>query len=391
MKKIGLSLLCIILSVAPTFAGGKTTLPYNIKKITDSSILNEKFEDINAGQIAITGGYVSGVGDTELYFYDDKSGIKLQLTDNNYHDSWAAVHNGRVAWRGQVPQPDETNVFQIFYYDGSTIRQLSQNGQYDSNITAPAINNGQVAWGQPMSYDGSIWGLFFYDGTTVRQIEMPSGMVYKGIVSIGKSSASMPFLSNGRIAITAFDGHDYEVLVWENGSFSQITNKSTNDLALGIDGPYVLISGYDGGADTEIFLWNGITMTQITNNNFDEYSNEVAMSNGWVAWNDLDSTGRKEQVFLWDGSSKRQISNNRYGVNSQAYLVMHNGQIAWTASDGNDGEVYVWNGSATYQLTNNSVSDYAYGINNGQVVFGQYVGTLAYGILDYEIYLATPK
>ncbi len=391
MKKIGLSLLCMILLTAQAFAGGKTTLPYNIKKITDGSILNEHVGGINAGQVVITGDYVTGVGDMELYLYDDKSGLKLRLTDNNYHDGNAAVHNGRVAWRGLIPQPDGTNVFQIFYYDGSLIRQLSQNGQYGSNITSPSINNGQVAWGQPMSYDQNVWGLFFYDGTTVRQIEMPSGMVYKGSISIGNASAWTPFLSNGRVAITAFDGHDYEVLVWENGSFSQLTNNSTDDIALSIDGSYVLISGYDGGTDTEIFLWNGTYMTKITDNNFDEWSGNVAMSNGWVAWADLDATGRKEQVFLWDGISKRQISNNRYGLNTQAYLVMHNGKVAWTASDGNDMEVYVWNGSATYQLTNNSVNDYARGINNGQVVFEQFAGVLESGVIDNEIYLATPK
>ena len=76
--------------------------------------------------------------DSEIFFYNGTTII--QLTDNNRDDAHPQINNsGEVVWSGYDGNDDE-----IFLYDGTTITQLTDNN-YDDSL--PQINNtGEVVW-----------------------------------------------------------------------------------------------------------------------------------------------------------------------------------------------------------------------------------------------------
>ena len=81
---------------------------------------------------------ISSFAGSEIFFYDGTT--ITQLTDNNRHD-WPPQINdsGEVVWAGNDGNDDE-----IFFYDGTTLTQLTNN---DYGDRAPQINNsGDVVW-----------------------------------------------------------------------------------------------------------------------------------------------------------------------------------------------------------------------------------------------------
>ena len=75
--------------------------------------------------------------DGEIFFYDGTT--ITQLTDNDYGDYSPQINNtGEVVWSGDSWGGD------IFFYDGTTITQLTDN---DYGIGTPQINDsGEVVW-----------------------------------------------------------------------------------------------------------------------------------------------------------------------------------------------------------------------------------------------------
>jgi len=76
--------------------------------------------------------------DSEIFFYN---GTTIgQLTDNDNHDWTPQINNsGEVVWYGY-----DGNDYEIFFYDGTTIIQLTDN---DYNDVEPRVNDsGEVVW-----------------------------------------------------------------------------------------------------------------------------------------------------------------------------------------------------------------------------------------------------
>ena len=72
--------------------------------------------------------------DYEIFFYDGTT--ITQLTDNYYFDGEQQINNsGEVVWRGNN---------KIYFYDGMNITRLSKN---DYSARSPQINDsGEVVW-----------------------------------------------------------------------------------------------------------------------------------------------------------------------------------------------------------------------------------------------------
>ena len=77
-----------------------------------------------------------------------------------------------------------------------------------------------------------------------------------------------------------------------------------------------------------------------------------------------------------------RLTDNQYGGSSPQ---IHNGQVTWQGSDGNDDEIFLYDGSSVLQLTNNQYHDADPQIHNGRVTWYGYDGN------DLEIYTATRK
>lgn len=374
VKKAALIFGCLSLLAVPAFAGKAAPLPYTTQQISNNSAVSEGAPVLDNGQavwIGVDAGCSTVPCKRDVYFYDGATVRNLTQGDQ-YGGGNPDIQSGRVAWIGTVQLPDGHWSAEIMFYDGNSIRQISDYDSYQlillgapsTALGAPSTHSGQAIWSQPVGVYGpdsdfplTINGLFFFDGNTTRQVAT-NGPFYSG-----------GFLNNGRIVTKV----DNAVVLWENDTLTQITTDGT---PLAFDGSNILISKSSG-----VYLWDGTSLRLVTTASGSHFD----MDNGRVVWSGPDPRGTDYEIFLYDGVSVRQLTDNRVS-DSNPYI--HNGQVTWEVGSLDGSEIYVWNGTSTYRLTNNTTQDIVGGINNGQVVWTHATGQ--YGS-DTEIFLATPK
>ena len=88
------------------------------------------------------------------------------MSNNNDRDDWAPDISGSwIAWSGEGEADWGGNDWEIFLYDGESIRQLTDNDYYDSS---PDISGQYVVW-LGGYYDGPRQ-IFVYDGVSTTQL-----------------------------------------------------------------------------------------------------------------------------------------------------------------------------------------------------------------------------
>ncbi|MEK6714494.1 MAG: alpha/beta fold hydrolase [Candidatus Omnitrophota bacterium] len=165
--------------------------------------------------------------DPEIFLYD---GIRtIQLTNNDYWDGYPYIHNGQVVWFA-MPSSYSSDRSEIFLYDGSQIKQLTNNSYPDEY---PKIHNGQIIW-----LSGG--RVLFYDGVQTIQLT-------------GTYGNKDPQIYGGQVVWRGWDGHDYEIYLYDGKQIIQLTNNNYNDYDPQIHNGQVVWRGYDG-SDYEIYL-----------------------------------------------------------------------------------------------------------------------------------------
>jgi hypothetical protein len=109
----------------------------------------------------------------------------MTLSNNDSDDHKPQIHNGQVVWQGYDGQD-----YEIFYWDGTNIHQLTNNNYDDVD---PQINNGQVVW---QGYDGHDWEIFFWqEGMLEVLIDIKPGSYPNSINLKSKGKISVAILT----------------------------------------------------------------------------------------------------------------------------------------------------------------------------------------------------
>jgi cysteine-rich repeat protein len=100
-------------------------------------------------------------GDEEVFYFDGST--VLQLTDNDYDDDQPQVHGDTVVWRGRSGSDTE-----IFVYDGDAVAPLTDD---DRNDRSPQVSMGEngvtIAWVKNDGNDDELW---MFDGCEASQL-----------------------------------------------------------------------------------------------------------------------------------------------------------------------------------------------------------------------------
>lgn len=128
-------------------------------------------------------------------------------------------------------------------------------------------------------------------------------------------------------------------------TITQLTNNSTEDTNPAISGKNVAWQGWDGH-DYDIFLFDGQTTKQLTDNSYDDvlgtphYARQVN-SNGAVVWSGrTGGTSSDSEIFRYDGSAVSQLTNNAY---YDAYPQINNsGQVVWVGYDASNPNRHIY-------------------------------------------------
>lgn len=141
-------------------------------------------------------------------------------------------------------------------------------------------------------------------------------------------------LSGDTVIYTKNDGQDDEVYRFSGGISTRLTNNTTSEGNLLVDGNTVAWESYTVSGGTSGFVWEA----SYEGYGYERYQYEVG------------------EIYRYDGTSTTRITNN---LVSEEDVQLSGSNILWAASDGNDYEIYLNDGSTTRNITNNSVDDYS--------------------------------
>jgi hypothetical protein len=195
------------------------------------------------------------------------------------------------------------------------------------------------------------------------------GVQYGAPVSIGSNATDLiwPVLNNlGHVAWQAFDGHDYEIFFYRQGTISQITDNDTDDVTPYLNDLDQIAWTYHDGQDQEIRLWSAGSIVQITNNS--ESDNNPCLNNqGHLVWNH--GYGNSAEIYFYDGLTSSPISANEWAEGPPC--LNDNDQVVWSAgADLAHHEIYWYDSGFTTQISDNPYGNWFPRLNNqGQVVW----------------------
>jgi beta propeller repeat protein len=304
-------------------------------KITNNPII---FNDLD---FAISGTSVvwqdNDGNDLEIFYYNGRT--TRQLTNNNFDDINPKISGTNIVWKG-----DLGNAADIYYYNGSRISQLTQNNVSTSFRVIPQISGRNAAW---IGSDSTGQEIYFYNGSRVVQITNSNR---------GKDNVQ---ISGNRVVWLEFDGSDREIFFYNGRRIIKLTNNNIDDFDPQISGNNITWE-----SNNEIFFYNGSKTIQLTNNDFSEDNLQLLGNN--VVWETND--GNDTEIFLYNGSRVIQLTNN-FSDDRDPQISGNN--VVWFGSDGNDFEVYLYNGRTTRQLTNNNIDDGFPKISGDNIVFAR--------------------
>ncbi|MGJ3251885.1 MAG: cadherin-like domain-containing protein [Elainellaceae cyanobacterium] len=227
---------------------GTTTQPilYNIATGQRTQLANDNTSravvDISGSSIlwnTITAGPNGSTLPQEVFFYNGLTGASIQLSNGNGNNSAAAISDSLVIWNQY-----DGNDYEVFAYEIATgmTRQLSNN-DVDDVVPIGGLSGSNAIWNR-INENGKAQ-VFFYDGTTSRPL-----------TDIGSNRVGLG-VSGGNVVYNSLDnnGSPDDIFFFDTQSnrLVQITNDNRANFAVGISGSKVVWNGYDG-TDFEVFF-----------------------------------------------------------------------------------------------------------------------------------------
>jgi hypothetical protein len=192
-----------------------------------------------------------------------------------------------------------------------------------NNSILPVVSTANAAW---QSYDGSTWRIYYWDGLAADLLS-PSGVDAQRVALDGPAAVWEE--SDGAHAyVKYFDGYSTRTLATvPHAPNYGVLNPQLHQ-------GRVVWSAYDGH-DFEIYLFDGIASYQMTDNAYDDINPQI--HNGQLAWQAWD--GHDYEIMFWNGSTIYSVTvNDEADTNPQLYM----GQVTWQGVGSRYWQVYTW-------------------------------------------------
>ena len=285
----------------------------------------------------------------------------FQITDTNddIYNGPPSLYNGTIAWKAQ----DHNTLWygEIFYWDGTTITNVSNNDDYPDG--GPSLYDGTIAW-------AGMTGLFYWDGTNTTEVP--------NTTNIDLACPEPVSLYNGTVAWVGRVGNDHDIYYWDGTNSTKVTSESlpwVDSLSL-FDGT---IAWTPGGLYAYIFLWDGTETIKRWNTNGAQHA--VSLSNTGFAHEYHHQYTDKSVIYYWAYPITYPTFTYESEYDNKA-PSLYEGTIAWQSWDGHDWEIFYWDGTNVMQVTDNDVDDTAPSLYNGSIAWQSRNGA------DYEIFYA---
>ncbi len=324
--------------------------------------VSDTYPSIHNGMVTWMSGY------SELILYDGTSQNPIPLPEKIINAYYPDIDNGMVVFRGLYRKPDLSLTDGVFFYDGASTVEITNDEIQAQNIAHPKIQDGKIAWAGLLSSTDEE-EVFLYDGISVIQITgVEQNDIYLDNVYFdqGKIAWIEHF---GPVGVGGYE----EVFYYDGTTTIQLTDHASTTekvYRLDADDGWVTWSTLDG-----IYVYDGLTIQKITDS---LTSSSLQIDNGKVAW--IGSYPR--EIFVYDGSSISPLTDDAF-VKSD--LQFHDGMLSWLAeTSSEDTDVFFYNGISIVQLTDVYNVNRSPKLHNGMVTW--------YGVSDssFEIFITVP-
>ncbi len=150
--------------------------------------------------------------DYEIFLWKD--GETIQITDNDTDDYEPQVHNGQISFTGEVD-----GVMDVYFWNGTSTENISNGSSVYQLNQDSYLWNSKIVWSR-WDYDTNNYQIFYYDGANMTQITN---------YETGKYSFE-PVLLENEIAWHSWDGNDWEIFFYDGNQITQITDNEIDDL-----------------------------------------------------------------------------------------------------------------------------------------------------------------
>jgi hypothetical protein len=345
-------IICLCAVARPAGAG--------VLRLTRSGGLDESPALNSVGQVVWSG---HDGHDAEIFLWTGTS--VQQITDNDDRDLFPQLNNaGQIAW-----QQDG----KVYLWGRGTTRLLTDTA---NSYPAPHIQlneAGQVVWeGSADSNDQ----IFLWDGTSVRQL------------SQGRERHFLPGLNNrGQVVwLGPAVGNGWHVYLWDGMAVKHLSRTSTENwfAQISVAGHVVWHGKTDNGFEQHVFLWDGSSVRRLSDPAVSRWHEAPRMHRtGKVVWQAQSAAGW--ELFLWDGASVRRLG--RPGTVTRGWQFDEAARVVFFEQDDRGRRVYRWDGSELVELTGSELEGYQVAFQNS-VVRGA-MGQVAWTERG-ELYLYTP-
>jgi hypothetical protein len=135
-----------------------------------------------------------------------------QITSDSRFKSAVSCHSGKIAYLADEVLPGNVFAYYLYYWNGTApVLIANQSLNNKQGLFTPSLYNGKIAWA---GWDGTDNEIYYWDGATTRQITNNS------------VADSEPKLFNGTIAWVQINGANYEIYYW-NGTLMSLTDQAS--------------------------------------------------------------------------------------------------------------------------------------------------------------------
>lgn len=277
--------------------------------------------------------------DYEIFYFDGER--ILQLTDNFLDDRKPRVSGERVVWQAG-PQ---FGASEIYMFDQDGVRAITQNSFFSNEN--PQVDGDLVVWNSPGTFGSLNDVIYAYrNGTTV-------------------------FAGEGSLATTGCSG----------------TGNGCRPEKQVSDGKFVYIVNTEPTLDNrQLWMWDGQPIMLFQ---FSSLAFPPVIGGNWVAWQSTDRNVSRANdqgwigeaapaynIFLYDGENVRQLTDNQAGDFAEYPWVTYDldrnsSRLIWhqSVATGDDPEIMVYESGIIRQLTDNEFREFHFREEGGRVVW----------------------
>jgi hypothetical protein len=348
---------------------------------------------------------------TSSYLFENVNGhhkIEAIIESNAKHisEQWFLQHdppnidtNGNVVWHGCDTTQEECD---IFYYDGSTTKNITEENGLNGVHRSPQINaHGDVVW-YGREDENSGFAIYYYDRLTAS-ITLVSGDLdgntneLNWFPQISDSGDVVWF--GGDNSTSSFVIYQYDRSTELKTSISEGSAGSHYYPQINAGGDVVWY-GCPNTGECDIFYYDGSTTKNITEEEGlnGVHQNPRISANGGVVWPGRSAGDEDSDIFYYDGSTTKNITaENELGGVHRSPQISADGHVVWQGESGTTAGVYYYNNeNETNPVT--QISEGLPGANagpdinaNGEVVWLNTQGVYYYdGATRIKIYNLSP-